>query len=530
VFNAPGFSSSIVGSAMALFIAPAIAQSSGPGAPEVSVAVGHAVSQPLREMPVDRPGIERKREKPIFTIPLAPGQEQDDPVVQSQPGSAVNTTAGLNFAGVGNGDYGFSPDAAPPDTNGAVGATQYVQWVNESFAVFDKTTGGLVHGPVRGNTVFANLGGPCAANNDGDPIVQYDKANGRWILTQFSVSTTPYLQCVAVSTTSDATGAYNLYSFNYGNQFPDYPKLGVWPDAYYITFNIFNNGQTFAGSKLCAYDGAAMRAGAAATQVCFQLGNSFGGVLPGDLDGATAPPAGAPAPFINFGSNSLNLWRFHVNFAAPASSTLTGPLNVAVAAFTPACSGGTCIAQPGTSNRLDSLADRLMYRFAYRNGSTASAAETAVVNHSVKVSGNKHSQVVGVRWYQLGNLTSGTPVLVQQGTFSPDGNSRWMGSIAMDKAGNIAVGYSTSSSNVFPSIGITGRVPTDPPGTLQAENTVFAGTGSQTGSLHRWGDYSAMTLDPGDDCTFFYTTEYLKASGSFNWSTRIASFKFPGCR
>jgi hypothetical protein len=360
--------------------------------------------------------------------------------------------------------------------------------------------------------------------------VQYDKIAGRWILTQFSVSTTPYLQCVAVSQTSDATGSYNLYSFSYGTtQFPDYPKLSVWPDAYYITFNIFNNGQTFAGAKLCAYDRASMLAGAAASQQCFQLSTSFGGVLPGDLDGTTLPPTGAPAPFINFGTNSLNLWRFHVNWANPASTTLTGPLNLAVAAFTPACSGGTCISQPGTSNQLDSLADRLMYRFAYRNGTTASAAETAVVNHSVKVSGNRRSQVVGVRWYQIGNLTSGTPMVVQQGTFSPDSNSRWMGSIAMDKVGNVAVGYSVSSGSTFPSIRFTGRNPTDPLGTMQGETTLLSGAGSQTGSLHRWGDYSAMTIDPTDDCTFFYTNEYLKASGSFNWSTRINSFKFPGC-
>jgi len=170
-----------------------------------------------------------------------------------------------------------------------------------------------------------------------------------------------------------------------------------------------------------------------------------------------------------------------------------------------------------------------MYRFAYRNGTTASAAESAVVNHSVKASGNKHSQVTGIRWYQLGNLTSGTPALVQQGTFSPDSNSRWMGSIAMDKAGDIAVGYSVSSSSVFPSIRYTGRTPSDALGTLQAETSIKDGTGSQLRSLSRWGDYSAISIDPGDDCTFFYTTEYLKASGTFNWSTQIASFKFPGC-
>jgi len=187
------------------------------------------------------------------------------------------------------------------------------------------------------------------------------------------------------------------------------------------------------------------------------------------------------------------------------------------------------VQQPGTSNQLDSLADRLMYRFAYRRSTAASAAETAVVNHSVKVSGNKRTQVVGIRWYQLGNLTSGTPTVVQQATYSPDSTSRWMGSIAMDKAGNIAVGYSASSSAKFPSVYYTGRLASDPIGTLQSEGLLKAGSGSQTGSLHRWGDYSALSVDPTNDCTFFYTNEYLKASGSFNWSTWISSFSFPGC-
>jgi hypothetical protein len=436
---------------------------------------------------------------------------------------------GLSFAGVGNGDYGFAPNAAPPDTNLAVGASQVVQWVNESFAVFDKTTGALVSGPVAGNSLFANLGDGCATNNDGDPIAQYDKLANRWVLTQFSVSTTPYLQCVAVSTSSDATGTYNLYAFNYGTDFPDYPKLGVWPDAYYITFNMFANGSTFEGSRLCAYDRTAMLAGLPATQQCFQLSSSFGGVLPSDLDGATSPPpAGAPNDLLNFGTNSLNLWQFHVDFAIPANSTLTGPTNIPVAAFTLPCRGraGACVPQPGTRNNLDTLGDRLMYRLAYRN---LGDHEALVVNHSVAVGkGGKAS--VGVRWYELRATPPGGAFSVyQQGTYAPDSTSRWMGSIAMDKLGDIALGYSASSSSVFPSIRLTGRVPTDPLGSLSAETVLKAGGGSQTGTLHRWGDYSAMSVDPVDDCTMFYTNEYLKASGSFNWSTWISSFKFPTC-
>ena len=308
---------------------------------EVRQPIHYDVSPPLRDIQSPARSKVRREEKRLRLTPSQLASSQEDPALQGTVGPLVGTTAGLNFAGVGNGDYGFAPNAAPPDTNASVGATQVVQWVNESFAVFDKSTGAIAAGfPKAGNTVWAGFGGGCEVNNDGDPIVQYDKANNRWILTQFSVTTTPYLQCVAVSTTSDATGTYNRYSFNYGTQFPDYPKVGVWPDAYYISFNIFNNGTTFAGSKACAYDGAAMRNGAAATQVCFQLSTSFGGLLPSDLDGATAPPAGSPNFFLNFGTNSLNLWKFHVDFTTPANSTFAGPTSIPVAAFNVPCSGG----------------------------------------------------------------------------------------------------------------------------------------------------------------------------------------------
>jgi len=516
--------------AFALFCSVLMAPSSlwaQAGSVEVGAAVHHDVSPPLRSLPPQAPHLQRN-EKPVHPLPLgAIGQPQPDPVVQSTPSLAVGTVAGLNIAGVGNGDYGFTPNAAPPDTNGAVGATQYVQWVNESFAVFNKSTGALVMGPTAGNTLWSGFGGGCQTNNDGDPIVQYDKAAGRWVFTQFSVSTTPFLQCVAVSTTSDATGSYNRYSFNYGSTgFPDYPKLGVWPDAYYISFNIFT-GNTFSGAKVCAYDRASMLSGALATQQCFQLSSSFGGLLPSDLDGSTAPPAGSPNVFVNFGTNSLNLWRFHVDFATPANSTLTGPINLPVAAFSPACSGGgACIPQPSTRQKLDSLADRLMYRLAYRN---FASHESWVVNHSVTVGTSKRNSHVGVRWYELQNLNT-APTVFQQGTFSPDSTFRWMGSVAMDKQGNIAVGYSASSSSVFPSVRFSGRLPNDPLGTLEAENTIKIGGGSQLPNLARWGDYSAISVDPVDDCTFFYTNEYLKSSGTFNWSTQIASFKFTGCQ
>ena len=522
-------------------------QSPSPRAVEVAGEHARDVSRPLRDVQSLGRLVSTSPDRPLRTtgIPHSAGGGVD-PGLQSTALPMIGSTNGLNFAGVGDGDYGFIPNAAPPDTNGAVGATQYVQWVNESFAVFDKTTGTIAAGfPKTGNTLWADFKNPdgtpsnCATRNDGDPIVAYDKIAGRWVLTQFSVpSGGPYEQCVAVSTSGDAAGSYYRYSFSYGaTQFNDYPKLGVWPDAYYITYNIFNNAQTFAGAKLCALDRAKMLTGAAATQQCFQLSTSYGGVLPPDLDGITPPPAGAKAPFLNFSSNALNLWRFHVDFTTPANTTLSSPFNIPVNPFTEACGGGTCIPQQGTNNQLDSLADRLMFRLAYRN---LTGHESLVVNHSVKVSGTKRSEVDGIRWYELRSVTAGNPSVYQQGTYAPADSasttsttiSRWMGSMAMDKVGNIAVAYSASSSSMYPSIRFASRPAsaTNALGTLGAEQIILNGTGAQTGTLHRWGDYSALTLDPTDDCTFFYTTEYQKANGSFNWSTRIASFKLAGCQ
>ena len=490
----------------------------------------HAMTPPLRDViPLKEDDEHGHRDKPIHLIVRAPKPGQTDPVVQSgvTPAAAASVGNVVSFDGLGVGG-GYTPNAAPPDTNGAVGATQYVQWVNESFAVYNKSTGARVYGPAAGNTLFQALGAthPCAVHNDGDPIAQYDKAANRWIMTQFSVTSggsQGYWQCVAVSTTSDAMGSYNVYAYNYGTvQFNDYPKLGVWNNAYLITYNIFNNGNTFAGSKICAFDRSAMLAGSAANQVCFQLSSLYGGLLPSDIDGLTAPPAGSPAYFVAFDTNILQMWKMsNINFTAGTAS-LAGPTNISVAAFSAACSGGgTCIPQAGTTQKLDSLADRLMYRLAYRNFGDH---EALVVNHSVTAGTS-----VGVRWYELRNLST-TPTVYQQGTFAPDSLYRWMGSAAMDSAGNLAIGYSTSSSAMNPSIRFTGRAPSDPLGTLGTPEIVIKdGTGSQLTNLSRWGDYSALSVDPVDDCTMWYTTEYLQANGTFNWSTRIGYFKFAGC-
>ncbi|HEY7872619.1 MAG TPA: hypothetical protein VIC31_07865 [Rudaea sp.] len=469
-------------------------------------------------------------------LPLPPGSTtQSDGALQTSAGPTLNApTSILDFDGVGAGFTGpsgtFSVQYIPPDTDGAVGATQYVSIVNTDFAIFDKTTGNAVYGPVPINTLWSGFGGGCQTNNDGDAVVIYDRAANRWVISQFSVNTTPYLQCVAVSQTSDATLGWNLYSFSYGSTlFPDYPKMGAWPDAYYETFNMFNGNTPSA--NLCAYNRAAMLTGAAATQQCFQLSTAYTGVLPSDLDGSTAPPPGSPNFLINYGTNKLNLWKFHVDWATPANSTLTGPTSITVPAFSPVCAGGTCITQPGTTQKLDSLADRMMFRLAYRN---FGSYESLVASHSV-VAGSKG----GVRWYEL-RSPNGTPTVFQASTYAPDTTAyRWLPSIAMDQAGDIALGYSVSTGTaptIFPSVRYTGRLATDPINTMQSEVTLFSGSGSQIGTCGsppractRWGDYSAMTVDPVDDCTFWYTNEYIPANGLFNWKTRIGNFKFPSC-
>lgn len=465
-------------------------------------------------------------------IPLPPGStNQTDGAVQNRTSPTRKAPSALtNYDGVGKGFTGpqgtFSVNSAPPDVDGAVGATQYVSLVNTGLAVFDKTTGNVVYGPVPSNTLWAGFGGICETDNDGDGVVIYDRAANRWVISQFAVTnagtaSVPYLQCVAVSQTSDATGAWNRYSFDYGTVFPDYPKMGSWPDAYYETFNMFN-GNTFSGANLCAYDRTNMLAGNTATQQCFQLSSAYGGVLPADVDGVTPPPAGAPNYLINYDTNSLNLWQFHVDWTTPANSSLTGPTKIGVSSFAPACGGGTCIKQPGTTNKLDSLADRMMFRLAYRNFGDH---ESLVASHSVTV-----STYTGVRWYEI-RSPGGTPTVYQQSTFAPNNSYRWMPSIAMDHIGDIALGYSVSNkaANIYPSVSYTGRTPSDAASTMETEVNLFSGSGSQTGGLSRWGDYSSMTVDPVDDCTFWYTNEYIAATGSFNWNTRIGSFKFPGC-
>jgi hypothetical protein len=444
-----------------------------------------------------------------------------DPALQTTIGALLDDDdrKKARFPGVG------ANGSAPGDPNLAVGPNHIVQIVNTEYAVYNKSGNILTGYPKSLGSIFTALGNSCSGNF-GDPIAQYDKTADRWLLSQLGSFNAPFLECVAVSKTNDPTGAYYLYSYNFANNLNDYPKIGVWPtatnSAYLATYNLFANGASFVGADLCAYDRTAMLAGAASpVQICFTISND-GGFLPSDLDGSTAPPAGAPGYFLNFETlRSLRLYSISLNFANPGSSTLSSPTDISVASFAEACGGGTCIPQPGTSTQLDSLGDRLMYRLAYRNFGDHDAL---VVNHSVTAGSS-----VGVRWYELRSPLTGAFTLYQQGTFAPDATYRWMGSAAMDQAGDIAIGYSASSSSVHPALRYTGRIPTDALGTMRTETSIFEGAGSQTGGLTRWGDYSALRIDPGDDCTFWYTNQYLPSNGSFNWATFVGSFKFSNC-
>jgi hypothetical protein len=423
---------------------------------------------------------------------------------------------------------------APPDTTGDVGPNHYVQWVNLRYSIYTLTRGAnneitafnpVAGFPKNGNVVWQGFGGRCQTDNDGDPIVQYDQLADRWILTQFAVSSTPFTQCVAVSTSPDPTGTYFRYAFSYSRSFNDYPKMGVWPDAYYITYNMFRNGSSFTGNTVCAFERARMLLGLSARQACVNTTASHS-LEPADLEGTILPPAGSPNLLMSMSTTTIQFWRFAVNWVA-GTGTLTGPTTVAgVAPFSRACGGGACVVQPGTTTRLDTLADRLMYRLSYRNFGTH---EAMVINHSV-TSGTGS----GIRWYELRNaagqtLGTAAPVLHQQGTFAPSNDFRWMGSAAMDKTGGIAVGYNISSSTIVPSIRYAYRGPADPLGTMGNETSALVGSGTQTGNLTRWGDYSTLSVDPVDGCTMVFTTQFQPANGSFNWTTYIHSFKLSTC-
>jgi hypothetical protein len=502
-------------------------QRTTPG-PIVGRAVAYDLSRAVRDLPLSASGEPASSTTPSRINPLADDPKgtwrftwnragaPTDPLIGPALAAGARGPLQLRFQGVGN------PFAcggcSPPDTNGDVGPAHYIQMVNATkVAIFDKSGMPLIS-PFDLGDLWS--GGICASNA-GDPIVLWDGLADRWLLSQFAG---PSHMCVAISQTSDPLGSYHLYTFNVGS-FPDYFKFGVWPDAYYMGANEGTyTAYAFEREKMLAGDPGA-------SFVKFSGQTNF--LLPGDLDGPTPPPDGTPGYFYTFkdnifhgGRDRIELFALDVDWTHPSLSTFALQDLARLAPFTFTVCGFfnfDCARQRMTNQRIDVVSEWPMHRFPYRNFGDH---ETLLGNFAV--GGGLGEVGAAIRWFELRNAGSGWE-LYQEGTHDPgDGNDRFMGSIAMDGAGNIALGYTVSSSRIFPGIRFATRAAGDPLGALRQEAVLINGRGSQTGS-NRWGDYSAMAIDPADDCSFWYTNEYYVTSSSSNWSTAVGVFTFPGC-
>jgi hypothetical protein len=500
------------------------------GADLVEVVTPYLFEGDLRDLPQVRPWrpgdpikeVPRRGRPPAIEAPTP--EPQTDPLLALQEDVEQRglTTPVLDIPGQGY------TGVSPPDTVGDVGPDHYIQMINSGggavLVVYDKS-GTAIAGPLA----LDALGSGNCSNGYGDPIVLYDRLADRWLLSEFATGGNHL--CVYASQGPDpvAGGWYN-YDFSTPN-FPDYPKYAVWPDAYYVTSNESSPAQYALQRDQMLVGGAATSQRLTAPDLA---GFGFQAMTPADLDGADSPPAGSPSYIMrhrddeahNPGSNDpshdfLEIWEFSVDWASPANTTLVKVQDLAVAEFDSELCGYFafyCFPQAGSSTTLDPLREVVMWRLQYRNFGTH---ESLVGNLVTDVDGTDHG---GVRWFELRKAGAGQWLLHQEGTYAPDAAHRWMASIAMDGAGNIAVGYSTSSSSMYPAIRYTGRLSTDPLGTMtQAETTLIAGSGP-SGS-NRWGDYSSINVDPEDDCTFWYTNEY----GNGTWATRIGAFRFDEC-
>ncbi len=506
------------------------------------------VSRPLREMeaiPETDPTRRRENEdRQVAPIKLRFAPEWD-PTVQTTISGSSKDGAEIpgplqSFDSISN-----TAGVSPPDPNGAVGLNHVVTMVNSNFQ-FHTKTGTSVFGPAAINSLFAGFGGPCQTENAGDPVALYDRLADRWFLSQFTSAGPSYFFCVAISTSPDPTGSYYRYAIPTGPRFPDYPKAGIWPDAYYVSTREFT-GATFNGVGAYALNRGQALAGTPNAQIISFLAgpspayNVGDGLLPADMEGMRPPPLGSPNYFVGSMDNNgpyaapqdaLTLWKFTANFANPPASSfvLTNTIPVAPYNSILALCGGTraCIPQPSTTNRIDHLGyrQRPMFRLAYRNFGTH---ESLVTNQSVSGGAGPSGEVSGIRWWELRSPNS-SPVLHQEGTFAPgvtDGIHRWMASAAIDAEGNIGLAYSASSPTLFPSVYYTGRRPGDSLGTMpQGEAAIHTGTGSQTGGGSRWGDYTSLSIDPVDDLTFWHFNEYLPTTSATGWRARVGSFNF----
>src|SRR5258707_8819277 len=439
--------------------------------PDVIKASRRDVSPPLSQMAIGASsnggGSDSQRPTARATGAMITNPNAD-PVAAPLAGPLTGVTLLRNFDGQSAQDnrnlFGFA--FVPPDTNGAAGATQFVQMVNVTIAVYDKSSGALQLGPAAIHALRQGFGGLCEFGggtptfaDGGDPVVLYDHLAGRWLVTQLQYDTTftHTAQCLAISTSSDATGSYNRYEYDFGSNFPDYPKFGIWPDAYYNSINVFPP-HGFAGAEACAFDRNAMLAGTPASAICFQQSPTVSSLLPADLDGSTLPPAGAPNYFVGLAdSTHLNFFRSHVDFSNPLNSIFSGPSLISVAPYNEVCARAitlSCIAQPNPGEKVDGLGDRVMFRLAYRNFGDH---ESLVVNHTIKA-----GTVAGGRWYEIRNPAA--PVVYQQSTVVDPDVNYWLGRTGMGKIGNLALGFSASSHNVFPSVYVAGRASSDPAG------------------------------------------------------------------
>jgi len=566
------------GALVAVVLTPADPAQAGPTLtnthPTISGPAAFDTSRPLREVAPARAATtaqalddEEEAEDALEARLPAPVDHgfSGDAAVQSTAGNPGTGGTRANFEGLSNADNFalLGGRVNPPDPNGEVGRNHYVETVNLTFAVYSKT-GTRLAGPATLGSLWAGFPVTECADQSGDPVVLYDQAADRWLITQFTTKginapnepLNKFYNCVAVSTTGDPTGTYFRYAFTTGFNFPDYPKYGVFRDTYVLTTREFGIADpSIYGIGVYGLERAKMIAGDPnARAVSFLLDsnripiNLIGdGLLPADVDGRRQPRAGAAIPLVGtqddggpYGatSDALNIWEFNVNWNnAPAASIgLKTQLPVAPfdSIFPCAPTARDCLPQPGITNRdqfLDVLSyrQRPTFRLAYRK---LDDNDTMVTNQSVEAAPG----VAGIRWYEIRRNEDGRYKLHQQGTFAPsDGVHRWMGSIAMDRNGNMALGYSVvNGTDVFPGIRYTGRLARDPRGQMTlGETTIINGTGVQTTANSRWGDYTDMTVDPTDDCTFWYVNEYYTAAGQASspagWQTRIASFRLPHC-
>jgi len=421
----------------------------------------------------------------------------------------------------------FCPGCVVPDVSGEPGATQYVQSVNLAYQVFDKATGNSLLGPVSITSLWSGFG-TCETQTQGWATVLYDQLADRWVITMAAGTNTfgPSDVCFAISTTNDATGSYYRYDFHFSNLFA-YPKFGVWPDGYYMSAYSSTTQGVDLGQQAFAFDRVVMLLGHPASALT--LGPSGTNILfsisPVDLDGSTLPPSGTACPFIEWaGKGQYRTFLFHSDFSVPANTTFTERPGPTAGPFNNICGANrNCVPQAGTTNKLAVPIGEFMHRLTYR---IVGGVERVVGSFPVA-----SNSVAGVRWFELRNVTSGVETLFQEGTYQPDTDWRWMSSAAQDRDGNMALGFSASSAAINPQIRYAGRLANDPINTLaQGEAHLFDGTGSQTGTNNnRWGESNALTIDPVDDCTFWFTNEYYAVNSVNSWRTRIGSFKFPSC-